>query len=129
MLLRNLRGQAAATEEALAELGVDSIEHARSIDTEAEGWIPEIVILGKLPAQEVPDELAELVTRLPRVGIASITNGHLAGEWNLELGEDRTAVLQPLGLPMRPQIISAKEYGKILELLNVTETAAVDGPE
>lgn len=128
-LLRNLRGQAAATEEALAELGVDSIEHARSIDTEAEAWIPEIVILGKLPAQQVQDELAELVTRLPRVGIASITNGHLAGEWNLELGEDRTAVLQPLGLPIRPQIVNAEEYSKILELLNVTETAAVDGPE
>ena len=128
-LLRNLHGQASATEEALAELGVDSIEHARSIDTEAEAWIPEIVILGKLPDQAVQDELAELVTRLPRGGIASVTNGHLTGEWNLELAEDRTAVLQPLGLPIRPQIVNAEEYGKIVELLNVTETAAVDGPE
>jgi LysM repeat protein/DNA-binding SARP family transcriptional activator len=128
-LLRNLRGQATATEEALAELGVDSIEQARSLGTEAEAWIPEIVILGELPDQAVQDELAELVTRLPRVGIASITNGHLVGEWKLELGEDRTAVLQPLGLPLRPQIVNPEEYGKILDLLNVTETEAVEGPE
>jgi nucleoid-associated protein YgaU/DNA-binding SARP family transcriptional activator len=127
-LLRNLRGQASATEEALAALGVDSIEQARSLGEDAEAWIPEIVILGELPDQQTQDELAELVTRLPRVGIASITNGQLVGNWTLELGEDRTAVLQPLGLPLRPQIVNESEYGKILELLNLTETAAVDGP-
>lgn len=128
-LLRNLHGQAAATEEALSALGVESIEQARSLGADAEAWIPEIVILGELPNQAVQDELAELVTRLPRVGIASITNGYLVGEWKLELGEDRTAVLQPLGLPLRPQIVNAEEYGKILDLLNVTETEAVEGPE
>ena len=125
-LLRNLRGQAEATQRALAEIGVGSIEEARSLNTEAEGWAPEIVILGELPSPEAQAELAELVTRLPRVGIASVSAGFLVGEWTLELGDDKTAVLQPLGLPLTPQLVDEQEYRQILDLLKVTDSEAVE---
>ena len=127
-LLRNLRGQARDTLETLNALGLTSIEEARSLGEESEGWIPEIVILGQLPEQAIQDELAELVMQLPRVGIAAVTTGHLAGEWTLEIGAERTAMLHPLGLPLRPQTINAEEYGKILELIRVTDQDAVEGP-
>lgn len=127
-LVRNLRGQAKATEEALASLNVATIEEARSLTPDADAWIPEIVILGELPSEEFRAELAELVTRLPRVGIASVTAGHLVGDWSLELGDDQTATLQPLGLQLKPQLLDQTEYSKILELLRATDADAVDGP-
>lgn len=125
-LLRNLRGQATAAEHALEQLGVDSIEEARTNGVTAESWAPEIVILGELPGEAEQRELAELVTRIPRVGIAAVTTEHLVGEWALEISSDRAAVLQPLELPMIPQLLTGSELGKILELLRVTDAEAVE---
>lgn len=131
-LLRNLRGQAAATERTLENLGVASIEEARSLTPDAEAWIPEIVILAELPAQEIQDELASLVTRLPRLGIAAVTTGHLAGEWILNIEDSTTASLTlPEGrgsIPLVPQIVNVDEYTRILDLLDVTEQAPTDAP-
>jgi nucleoid-associated protein YgaU len=127
-LLRNLRGQAAAVERALDELGVNSIEQARSVGPDAEGWTPEIVILGELPDEPVRAELAALVARVPRVGIAAISHGHLVGDWTLQLNTDRTAVLQPIGLHLTPQTVTPEEYRKTLALFNVTDLEAVAGP-
>lgn len=124
-LLRNLRGQAEATRRTLAQLGVDSIEQARSLSPEAEAWIPEIVILGQQPDEQTRAELAELVTQLPRVGIAAVSAGDLVGDWTLELSDEQTATLQPLGLPLLPQLLDENEYARILELLRVTESEAI----
>lgn len=131
-LLRNLRGQAAATKQALEELGVSSIEEARSKGAEAEAWTPEIVVLGALPTDGQLAELAELVTHVPRVGIAAVAAGHLAGEWTLHLDNDQEAQLSiPAAgatLPIVPQIVNQADCAKILELLSTAETVAVDGP-
>ncbi|MCS5524770.1 LysM peptidoglycan-binding domain-containing protein [Curtobacterium flaccumfaciens pv. oortii] len=128
VLLRNLRGQAAAVERALEGLGVNSIEQARSVGPDAEGWTPEIVILGELPDEPVRAELAALVARVPRVGIAAISHGHLVGDWTLQLNTDRTAVLQPIGLQLTPQTVTPEEYRKTLALFNVTDLDSVAGP-
>ncbi len=127
-LLRDLRAQAADAERTLKELKADSIEQARSSGEHAEGWTPEIVILGELPEQAARDELADLVSRLPRVGIAAISHGHLVGEWTLRVAGDRTAVLNPLGLPLTPQTVTEEEYRKILALFKVTDMEPVEGP-
>lgn len=127
-LLRNLRGQAAAVERALEGLGVSSIEQARSVGPDAEGWTPEIVILGELPDEPVRNELAALVARVPRVGIAAISHGHLVGDWTLQLNTDRTAVLQSIGLQLTPQTVTPEEYRKTLALFNVTDLDSVAGP-
>lgn len=127
-LLRNLRGQAQATELALAELGADSIEHARAMGADAQAWIPEIVILGELPDEQTQAELAELVTRLPRVGIAAVSAGHLTGQWEIAIAPGE-AILKPIGLPINPQVVSTDEYQRIVELMGATESEAVAGPD
>jgi len=128
-LLRNLRGQAQATELALAGLGADSIEHARAMGADAQAWIPEIVILGELPDDQTQAELAELVTRLPRVGIAAVSAGRLTGEWEIAIAGPGEAMLKPIGLPINPQVVSEDEYQRIVELMGATESEAVAGPD
>ena len=130
-LLRNLRGQAAAVESALEELGVDGLEQARTTGVDAEAWAPEIIILGDNPSDEVRDEISELVTRIPRVGIAAVSAGHLTGSWNLALTEDRRAELQIPGtnvaIPITPQTIGPREYNEILALFDVATDAPATG--
>src|SRR5690606_21224780 len=67
-LMGALRAQAASTKATLDELGVTSIEEARSLGMFAEAWTPEIVILGEMPDEATKAEIADLVTRVPRVG-------------------------------------------------------------
>lgn len=132
-LLHTLRAQATETERALEELGVDSIEQARSAGLEAESWTPEIVILGAMPDEQARAELADLVTRLPRVGIAAITAGELAGDWTMHLDDDHTAQLQiPAAehtLPLTPQIVNAEEYASILQLLDSSDQVVANDSE
>lgn len=128
-LLRNLRGQAAAVESALEELGIDGLEQARTTGVDADAWAPEIIILGDNPSDQVRDEISELVTRIPRVGIAAVSAGHLTGSWNLALTDERRAELQIPGtnvaIPLTPQTIGPREYNEILALFDVaTETPA-----
>lgn len=133
-LLEELRAQAADTDRTLAELGVESIEEARSTGVDAEGWFPEIVLLGDLPAPEQAAELAELVTRVPRVGIAAVSSGKLAGEWALNVVASTTtdtgaeAMLQipsaETGIPLTPQIIDGDELRRILDLFETTDAPA-----
>lgn len=133
-LLEELRAQAADTDRTLAELGVESIEEARSTGVDAEGWFPEIVLLGDLPAPEQAAELAELVTRVPRVGIAAVSSGQLAGEWGLNVVASTTtdtgaeATLQipsaETGIPLTPQIIDGEELRRILDLFATTDAPA-----
>lgn len=130
-LLRNLRGQATEVEQALAELGVDGLEQARTTGAYAEAWAPEIIILGDNPDDATRDAISELVTRLPRVGIAAVSAGHLTGSWNLALTEDRRAELEIPGtdvaIPITPQTIGAKEYNEILALFDVATEGAATG--
>ena len=133
-LLEELRAQAADTDRTLAELGVESIEEARSTGVDAEGWFPEIVLLGDLPAPEQAAELAELVTRVPRVGIAAVSSGQLAGEWALNVVASTTtdtgaeATLQipsaETDIPLTPQIIDGEELRRILDLFATTDVPA-----
>lgn len=130
-LLEELRAQAADTDRTLEDLGVSSIEEARSAGIEAEGWFPEIVLLGEMPAAAQADELAELVTRLPRVGIAAVASGQLAGEWTLNVVASAAGAEASLqipnaedGIPLTPQIIDGDELRRILNLFATTEAPA-----
>lgn len=128
-LLLNLRAQATSTEETLAELGVTTIEEARSLGAFSEAWTPEIVILGELPDDAARAEIADLVSRVPRVGVAAVSSGNLVGEWTMTLSDDRTANLNipaaGAGLPLTPQIVNEAELTKILGLFRTTEDQAV----
>ena len=128
-LLTRLRGKVKATEAAFAALGVSSVEEARTLGSDAQSWIPEIVILGTTPEEPARTELADLVSRIPRLGIAAVTAGQLAGDWTLNLHDYSTATLAPIGLQLTPQMISDPEYAQILTLLATTEGLDAPGPE
>ena len=127
-LMRILRAQAASTKATLDELGVTSIEDARSLGMFAEAWTPEIVILGAMPDEATRAEIADLVTQVPRVGVAAIAAGELAGEWTLHLTDDKTGNLNipaaGASLPLTPQIVNEDELRRIMELFATTEEDA-----
>jgi len=123
-LLHNLRGQAVTVTETLAEAGLTSLEQARTDGPFAESWTPEIIVLGKMPDEATRAELAELVTRVPRVGIAAIAAGHLAGGWNFRASDQDNAELEIPGmdgasLHLVPQVVTRADYDRILTLFTV----------
>lgn len=123
-LIRDLRGQAEEVTAALEDAGITSLEQARTAGPLAESWTPEIIVLGQLPDERARLELAELVSRVPRVGIAAISAGHLAGGWNFRLQDRTTAELEipdtdGATLPLTPQVVTAEEYARILALFTV----------
>lgn len=116
-LLRNLRVQADAADQVLMELGADSPQQARLSHTAADGWAPEIIVLAEPLPDEQQSELAGLVSRIPRVGIAAISNGYLAGDWNFTLtSEDEADLSVPawgVSIPVIPQLVNAEEAGQL----------------
>ncbi|WP_417541381.1 LysM peptidoglycan-binding domain-containing protein [Microbacterium maritypicum] len=131
-LMRNLRGQAISVTETLTEAGLTSLEQARTDGPFAESWTPEIIVLGQIPDEATRAELAELVTRVPRVGIAAIAAGHLTGGWNFRVTDKDTAELEIPGmdgasLPLVPQVVTQTDYDRILSLFTVaTDENATD---
>ena len=128
-LLHNLRAQAEEVTATLEREGITSLEQARTASPLAESWTPEIIVLGQLPDEETRTELAELVSRVPRVGIAAIAAGHLAGGWNFRITDRSTAELEipdtdGASLPLTPQVVTRDEYDRILSLF----TVAADHP-
>lgn len=128
-LLVLLRGKAKATKEAFARLGVSGVEEARTLGRDAEGWMPEIVILGQQPSASQRTELEELVTAIPRIGIAAVSAGKVTGDWEIRIGSKGSATLEPLGLEMVPQLITDEEGKKIMSLLSVASQDCQPGPD
>ncbi|PPF32667.1 hypothetical protein C5E05_19375 [Pseudoclavibacter sp. AY1H1] len=131
-LIRNLEGQATSTLATLHELGVESIDQARGLNPDADAWVPEIVILGDELSDEHQARLTELVTQLPRVGIAAVAKGQLAGEWRFDVANSTSSQLTLPGdqgsIELKPQVLSREDYERILNLIQATEADAVDGP-
>ncbi|MGC5173033.1 LysM peptidoglycan-binding domain-containing protein [Microbacterium sp. DT81.1] len=127
VLIHDLRSQAEEVTAALADAGITSLEQARTAGPLAESWTPEIIVLGQLPDEDTRAELAELVSRVPRVGIAAIAAGHLAGGWNFRLQDRTTAELEipdtgGAALALTPQVVTSEEYNRILALFTVANT-------
>jgi nucleoid-associated protein YgaU/DNA-binding SARP family transcriptional activator len=124
-----LRGKATATGEAFISLGVSGVEEARTLGKDAEGWMPEIIFLAQQPTEEQRAELEKLVTAIPRLGVAAVSAGRVAGDWEIRIGSKDAATLEPLGLEMIPQIITAEENQKIKRLMSAASQDPVPGPE
>lgn len=131
-LLRNLQRQAEDVETALQSAGFESIPHARGADLYADAWEPEIIILSGDPTDEVKEQLSELSNRIPRVGIAALSDGSLAGRWNLTLSEQRTATLgipgTSVAIPLSVEMISPEESQAILAEFSAANSTDVIGP-
>ena len=115
-----LEARAHQDAELLEELQLGTSHDARISALSHDSWPPEIILLSQLPDEETSARLAALVENVPRVGIAAITQGHLAGEWALNINDDRTATLLPAGISLKAQVVAGDNYTNILGALRST---------
>lgn len=118
-IVRELEARAAEVEAALGQSGAQSLVDARGRGLAADAWTPEILLIGEQLDPTVRAALEQLVTRIPRVGIAAVTSDARLGEWVLDLDRDDPSrgVLQPAGITIRPQQLDAATYELALNLL------------
>ena len=118
-IVRELEARAAEVEAALGQSGAQSLVDARGRGLAADAWTPEILLIGEQLDPTVRAALEQLVTRIPRVGIAAVTSDAQLGEWVLDLDRDDPSrgVLQPAGITIRPQQLDAATYELALNLL------------
>lgn len=128
-LIRNLRGEFEDRRRALDSYGVGGVLEARTRATDLEAWPPHIIILGEVPGDELRDQLADLVTRMPRLGIATISNdAELVPGATVKITSQEHAeyfsggALTPL--PFRPQILAGEELALVQSLFETTSLDA-----
>ncbi len=125
-LIDELSTRADEDRSILAVAGVADLSQARVEGAASATWTPEIVLMAGHMTSHQRFQLGRLIDQLPRVAIAAVVNGEPVGEWCLRISED-TAVLEPIGLQIRPQRIDDEMYGKILDLMSIAATDG--GPE
>lgn len=118
-VLDDLASRAAEDQAALAAANVPDLNHARTSRTAPDAWTPEIVLIAGPLTERQHTQLEQLADMMPRVAIATVTTtGDAAGEWELVLDNTGdTAVLEPIGLTLRPQRIDPDTYAHILEVV------------
>ena len=127
-VLDELGARAADDRAALAEAGVPDLNHARTTRQAPDAWTPEIVLIAGTLTERQRTQLDQLADATPRIAIATITSDEPIGEWALVLDDaGDTAVLEPIGLTLRPQRIDPDSYAHILELV-ATATDDQDAP-
>ncbi|PZF86513.1 hypothetical protein C1I92_01530 [Jiangella anatolica] len=146
-LLAELTVRVADDRLLLATAGVNSLGAARVAQVADAAWTPEIVVIAEpLPAEQW-DRLEALIVTAPRVAVAAVvgtgepsdlpSRGHRlrervrhagGGTWVLRLSGPPgrvTAVLDPLGVLVRPQLLDEETHGRFLRLLRAA--AGSDG--
>ncbi|MCA0296530.1 MAG: LysM peptidoglycan-binding domain-containing protein [Actinobacteria bacterium] len=135
LLLTELQQRTTADQQALTAAGAGTVGQARSSRTAPSTWSPEIVIIPGELTDRQRNLLANLVDALPRVAIAAVTGATAPiGEWTLQLHDDRTATLNPVGLTLTPQLVTAAAYSSLLHLVEIATyddliAATRDDPE
>jgi hypothetical protein len=130
-LIRNIRSDLENREQAFASYGVDDVHAARVRATDSESWAPHIVILAEAPAEDLQNELADLVDRVPRLGIATVSNGATVTRGStVRITSRDAAELISAGdampaLPFKPQVLDGEELKLIQELFDTTDHDAV----
>ena len=133
-VLPALERRAASTRGLLTSSDLPDLQHARSVNNQrahAGAWYPEILLLGGPVDPADRARLDALLTALPRISLAAvsatITADITPSEWRLVLaadGPDELAILQPLGLALRPQRLCAEDLDQLLDLLRVADLPA-----
>jgi hypothetical protein len=130
-LVRNIRSDLREREQAFASYGVEDVHAARVHAIEAESWAPHIVILAQAPSEDLQAELADLVDRVPRLGIATVSNGATVARGStVRITSRDGAELISAGagmpaLPFKPQVLDGEELRLIQELFDTTDNDAV----
>lgn len=131
-ILDDLERRAAADRAALHESDT-TLQHARVRGTAPDSWAaPEIVILAGPVTDQQRIRLENLIDDVPRVALAAVTTGAPAGQWVLDLdgadGDDPTlAVLEPIGLMIKPQRVPVERYRDLLEIATLTDVDELTG--
>lgn len=128
-VLDDLASRAAEDQAALAAADVPDLNHARTTRKAPDAWTPEIVLIAGPLTERQHTQLEQLADTMPRVAIATVTTtGNAASEWELVLDNTGdTAVLEPIGLTLRPQRIDPDTYAHILEVV-ATASGDQDAP-
>lgn len=123
-VLDDLTRRADTDRASLAEQGASSLQHARAAGVSPDAWTPEIVLLAGDVTNAQRQQLQYLVEQLPRVAIAAVTTGQPVGEWALRLDGSDTAVLEPIGLQIRPQMLDDATCAGLLDVLSIADEPA-----
>jgi hypothetical protein len=87
---------------------VSGVLQARTRATETEAWAPPIIILGQAPDEDLRNELADLVAHMPRLGIATVSNGtEILPDATVQTTSKDTAEYLSGGATSRPRPVRA----------------------
>jgi len=134
-LLPALEHRAAAVGTALAAHQLEDLHHARAaapdVDLPGDAWTPEIVLVAGPLDPAARSRLDAVAQHLPAVGVAAVLAGDRAPRpWTLHLDADTgsdsggVAVLEPVNLALRPQVLTASELDQLLGLLATAQQPA-----
>ncbi len=129
-VLDELSQRAADDRRTLAQEGVPDLNTARVTGAAPDAWSPEIVLLAGDVTDKQRAQIDQLVSGLPRVALAAVTTGDSAGEWGLDLFGGHSAgwaVLNPIGLQLRPQRLPAEQYGDLLQIASLADVEELSG--
>jgi len=139
-VLADLTRRAAGDRNILTDCDTPDLQHARVQNTDPGIWTPEIVLIADPITATQRTRLNAVLEEIPRVAVAAVTSGDPVGEWALTLdAEDDTAILAPIGLTLRPQVVDTTTYTHLVEVMaaanttdtgeTATEPALADLPE
>jgi nucleoid-associated protein YgaU len=129
-LLPALEHRAAHVRNALGSQQLDDLLAARTTAPQYErpgdSWTPEIVLVAGPTDPTTRARLDEVLHHLPRVGVAAVTTDPSEpSEWTLHLNTDSdadaVAVLAPVNLTLRPQVLTATDLNQLLGLLAIAD--------
>ena len=130
-LLPGLQRDLERRSAALRSYGVDDVHAARALAAGTESWAPHIVLLAEAPDEPLRSQLAGLVARDERLGVAVIVNGEFDGS-RATIRVDssgRAELFLPGGtmppLPFTPQLLRDRELELLQDLFDTTEKEAV----
>jgi len=126
-VLDELEQRAGADQAALAAAGMSSLQQARAHGLAPDAWIPDILITTTPLTDTQQQRLTRLLHSRPRTAIAAVTLQTPASEWSLDLDatDPTLAVLQPIGLRIRPQYLPRASYQALLKVADLTHPAEV----
>ena len=130
-LLPALEQRAADVRESLHANGLPDLQHARLATPEPAvhggNWTPEILLLAGPLDPDLRARLDAVLHDLPRAAVAAVTTA-VAGpdDWRLQLSpaypdRETSAVLEPFGLTLRPQLLTADDLAQLCELLAIAD--------
>ncbi|NEE01168.1 BTAD domain-containing putative transcriptional regulator [Phytoactinopolyspora halotolerans] len=125
-LLRSLAMRAAADRDLSTQSAVDDVSGARVAQKAEAIWTPEILLIATPLTTAQRDRLTALVDQRPRLAIAAVTTDmEMPADWTLRINGADDALLEPLGVALRPQQLNDIMYTHIVGLLSSADADPV----